>query len=70
MAKKKIEKEEEYVGLAYAAVRLKVYPHTVRRYYDRGILSGRKLPLGRRQISKRSLEALLARIKQGEKVEA
>jgi hypothetical protein len=71
MAKKsKASDEDVYVSTGYAALKLGVYPNTIRRYYDRGILAGRKLPLGRRQILKRSLENLVERIKQGEKIEA
>ena len=69
MAKKKLEQiEDDYVSTGYAATRLRVYPGTIRKYYDLGLLAGRKLPLGRRQILRRSLEALARRIEQGEKL--
>ena len=67
MAKKKVE--DEFVSIGYAALRLKVYPGTVRKYFDRGILIGRKLPLGRRQISRSSLDELANRLAQGNKVQ-
>lgn len=71
MTKKNTTPEEDiYVSISYAAGKLNVYTSTVRRYFDRGILAGRKLPLGRRQILKRSLEGLVERIKQGETFEA
>jgi len=69
MAKKKVEKDDEYVSTSDAAARLGVYPGTIRKYYDMGILAGRKLPLGRRQILRKSLEALVRRMEQGEKVD-
>jgi hypothetical protein len=71
MAKKKLETDEdEYISVGEAAAYLSVYPGTIRKYFDLGILAGRKLPLGRRQISRRSVQALARRIKQGERVEA
>jgi len=69
MAKKKASKsDEDFVSTGDAAARLKVYPTTIRKYFDLGLLTGRILPFGRRQISRKSLEALVRRMEQGEKI--
>jgi hypothetical protein len=70
MAKKKADTEEEkYVSTGYAAIKLGVYPNTIRKYFDRGLLTGQRLPFGRRRVSKKSLDELLRRVNSGEKFE-
>jgi len=59
---------EDFVSIAVAAATLGVYPGTIRRYFDRGLLEGKTMPFGRRKISRKSLDQLARRIERGEKI--